>query len=99
MIAGKGFPPLVPTLMILVAAVLVTASVYIYNDLVDADMDSMNENKTGRPLANGSVSKASAKLFILVTGVLGLWLSYLVSLPSFALCLSWYVVFFLYSLP
>jgi 4-hydroxybenzoate polyprenyltransferase len=99
MIAGKGFPPIMPTLMILVAAVLVTASVYIYNDLVDADMDSMNENKTGRPLANGSVSKVSAKLFILVTGVVGLWLSYLVSLPSFALCLSWYVVFFLYSLP
>lgn len=99
MIAGRGFPPLVPTLMIVVAAILVTASVYIYNDLIDADMDRMNENKTGRPLANGSVSKASAKIFIVVTGVAGLWLSYIVSLPSFALCLSWYAVFFLYSLP
>ena len=99
MIAGRGFPPLVPTLTVILAAVLVTASVYIYNDIIDADMDRLNETKTGRPIANGTVSKASAMLFVVLTGLSGLALSYLVSLPTFAICLSWFIVFTLYSIP
>ena len=99
MIAGRGFPPLVPTLLVILAAILVTASVYIYNDVVDAEMDKLNENKTDRPIANGSVSKASAMLFVTLAGAAGLALSYLVSLPTFAVCLAWFIVFTLYSLP
>lgn len=99
MIAGRGTPPLVPTIMIVLAAILVTASVYIYNDVVDAEMDKLNEHKTNRPLANGSISTASGLLFSVLTGLAGLGISYLVSLQSFALCLSWFIVFTLYSLP
>ncbi len=99
MIAGRGTPPLAPSLMILIAAILVTCSVYTYNDVVDAEMDKTNKNKTNRPIANGTVSKAVAMVFAVLTGLAGLTLSYLVSLPSFALCLTWFIVFILYSLP
>jgi 4-hydroxybenzoate polyprenyltransferase len=99
MIAGRGSPPLVPTLLVILAAVLVSASVYIYNDIIDADMDRLNETKTNKPIAKGTISKASAKLFVLLTGVSGLALSYLVSIPTFVICLLWFIVFMIYSLP
>jgi 4-hydroxybenzoate polyprenyltransferase len=99
MVAGRGFPPLNIMLMTLTSTILVTASVYIYNDVVDADMDKLNVTKISRPLVNGSVSTSLAYIFICLTGLLGLGLAYLINLNTFLISLSWWILFFLYSYP
>jgi len=73
-IAGKGFPPLAPSLLSIIAIMMLNLSVYIYNDYIDRDMDSYSEQdkKKGRPIANGNVSETNAMRFIYITGILGL---------------------------
>jgi len=55
LIAGNGFPPIGPTVLILIAMFFVVSSVYIYNDIQDVEMDEENEVKKDRPIASGLV--------------------------------------------
>jgi 4-hydroxybenzoate polyprenyltransferase len=100
MIAGRGYPPLGSTLMVIASGVGVVLAVYIYNDLVDSDMDRLNLAKVNRSvLASGKISDSVAKLIIAIFSILGLSIAYLINLPTFLFTLCFYTLFMAYSNP
>jgi 4-hydroxybenzoate polyprenyltransferase len=100
-IAGKGLPPLTPSVLSIIAMMMLSISVYIYNDTVDQESDSYSEQekKKGRPVSNGTVSETNAMRFVYVTGILGLGLCYMLSRVVFLIGFTYYTLFFLYSYP
>lgn len=99
LIMGNGFPPLVPTFMVMGSIALLTASTYIYNDYCDAEMDIHSLVHSDRPIATGEVSKKFSRGFIVVTAILGLVLGYSINLNTFLLCGTYWLMFTLYSAP
>ena len=101
LIAGKGVPPMNPTLMALGASLFITMSVYLYNDVIDSDMDraSPTKIKQDRPLANGSVTKNQAMAVVISFAVIGLAISYLAGMAMFTIASIYFVMFALYSFP
>jgi 4-hydroxybenzoate polyprenyltransferase len=100
-IAGRGLPPMVPTLLAIGASMCIALSVYLYNDVVDRELDaaSPNKEKQERPLASGVVPVSHAMNFIYILVVTGLTLSYLVSMTTFIIGLTFFVLLALYSFP
>ena len=80
---------------------MINLSVYIYNDLIDREMDafSQQEKKKTRPIAHGEVSEINAKRCILLAGLLGLGSCLLLSSTVFTIGLIYYILLFLYSYP
>jgi len=99
LIAGKGFPPITNTFLAVFSTLFITASVYIYNDYIDREMDQLNFLKKNRPLVTGEVPVGFAVRFVAVTAVLGLGLAYLINLNAFIWSLVYFVLFFVYSYP
>jgi 4-hydroxybenzoate polyprenyltransferase len=99
LMAGRGFPPMKPSLLSFASTFLIATAVYIYNDVVDAGVDRQNTYKDDRPLASGEVPRAHAMWLIYISSVLGLTISLLNSLMSFAFSAIYFVVFALYSYP
>ena len=57
LIIGQGFPPLRETLLAILAMIFISFSVYLYNDVIDIEMDRLNPEKKKRPLAANLISK------------------------------------------
>jgi 4-hydroxybenzoate polyprenyltransferase len=53
-----------------VATFSIITSMYVLNDLVDADLDGSSGKK--RPISSGQVSKAQARIFVIVTSAAGI---------------------------
>ena len=100
-IAGKGFPLITKSFLSIMALMMMSLSVYIYNDLVDREMDaySNQEKKKRRPIANGKVSQNIASKFIIVTGLLGLGLCYMINTTVFVIGATYSIIMYLYSYP
>ena len=100
-IAGKGFPPLAPSFLSIIAIMMLNLSVYIYNDYIDRDMDAYSEQdkKKGRPIAHGTVSETNAMRFIYITGILGLSLCLILGHFVFIIGSTYYLLLVLYSHP
>jgi 4-hydroxybenzoate polyprenyltransferase len=101
LIAGRGFPPMQPTLLAMGASLFITMSVYLYNDIIDREMDSASPTtaKQNRPMANGQVPVSHAMNTIYLFTGIGLVMSYLVSIPTFIVSIIFFVLFSLYSFP
>lgn len=99
LIATKGFPPLVPTIMSLAAVFFITASVYVYNDVIDIDADKINKFKSYRPLPSGKVQVKDALKFVYICGFVGLAISFFLGLYAFVFTLLYFFLFFFYSYP
>lgn len=99
LLVGRGFPPLYPSFMAILASALITTSVYIYNDSVDSEMDKVNPRKAKRPLVDGSATLETARQLVAVSGTLGLLVSYLVHPAMFLATLAYFIVYFIYSMP
>jgi 4-hydroxybenzoate polyprenyltransferase len=99
LMAGRGFPPMKPSLISFVSTFLIATSVYVYNDVVDMDADRQNTYKDERPLASGKVPKSHAMRLIYISSSLGLIVSFLNGLKSFLFSALYFVVFSLYSYP
>jgi geranylgeranylglycerol-phosphate geranylgeranyltransferase len=67
------------------SSLFIIIGMYVFNDLVDADLDKSNGKK--RPIPSGEVSKFQAWIFIIGTNSLGIALS-LVTLNIFTLLIS-----------
>ena len=99
LIVGNGFPPMKPSILILLSMIFLSSSVYIYNDIVDVEMDKENEVKKNRPIASGQVKKSDAEKIVYLLGFVGLAFSWLVNIYSFSFILIFYILFYLYSYP
>ena len=99
LIAGGGFPPLTPTILIIFSMIFVVSSVYLYNDVQDKDMDGFNKIKKDRPLPSETVPDKEAMKIIYLFGIIGLAIAYYVNITSFLLVSTYYVLYYLYSYP
>ncbi len=99
LIVGNGFPPMMPSISLILSMIFLSSSVYIYNDIVDVEMDKENEIKKNRPIASGKVKKSDAEKIVYLFGFIGLAISWLVNIISFRFILIFYLIFFLYSYP
>ena len=98
-IAGRGFPPLIPSILVIIAMILISLSVYIYNDVMEAEADKLNSVKKYRPLPSGEVSVKDAPTLVYVSGCCGLVMLLLVNLYSFVFGLTYFVLLIAYSHP
>jgi decaprenyl-phosphate phosphoribosyltransferase len=64
-----------------VAFCLVSATVYLVNDVRDVEEDRLHPRKRFRPIAAGELSPTAAVALAVVTGALGLTLGFLVAIP------------------
>ena len=62
---------------------LLSSTIYIVNDLVDAEADRNHPIKANRPIASGRISPPTAVILAILLGVIGLGLSYLLSTTFF----------------
>ena len=99
LIASHGSPPILPAAIIIVSMFSIATCVYIYNDIVDIEVDKKNPEKLDRPLPSGRVSKKEAMRFVLLAGFVGMALSLLVNLKTFLLCVAYITLFWAYSFP
>jgi 4-hydroxybenzoate polyprenyltransferase len=99
LIVGGGFPPIRPSLILVFSMIFITSSVYIYNDIVDVEMDQENEVKKNRPIASGLVSKSDAHKIVYLFGLVGLTFAWFVNITSFSFILTFFILFYAYSHP
>jgi 4-hydroxybenzoate polyprenyltransferase len=98
-IAGRGFPAPLPTILSLAAVLAITSSVYIYNDVTDAEADKLNPKKCRRPLPSGYIPKEDAMRLVYLTGAVGVILSLFLNRVSFVMCMAYLFLFTIYSHP
>ncbi|WP_375429692.1 decaprenyl-phosphate phosphoribosyltransferase [uncultured Friedmanniella sp.] len=79
------------SLLAFVSFCLVSATVYLINDVRDVEEDRLHPKKRFRPIAAGELSPAAALLLAAVTGVLGFGLGFWVS-GELGLTLTVYLV-------
>ena len=99
LIAGRGFPPLIPSILVVISMILISLSVYIYNDAMEAEMDKLNSVKKYRPLPSGEVPVKDALTLVYVSGCCGLVMLLLVNRYSFVFGLTYFVLLTAYSHP
>ncbi len=90
--AGQLFetPVLIGVALAFIAFCLVSASVYLVNDVRDVEEDRLHPRKRFRPVAAGELKPATALMLAGITGVAGLGLGYAVTL-SLGITLTVYV--------
>ncbi|HEY5820804.1 MAG TPA: decaprenyl-phosphate phosphoribosyltransferase [Propionibacteriaceae bacterium] len=81
--AGKLFAPgvLVDVALAFVAFCLVSATIYLINDVRDVEEDRLHPKKRFRPIAAGELDPKAALVLSMITGVVGLGLGFWVELP------------------
>jgi decaprenyl-phosphate phosphoribosyltransferase len=81
--AGKLFevPVLTGVALAFVAFCLVSASVYLVNDVRDVAEDRLHPRKRFRPIASGELSPSTALLLAALTGLAGLALAFATTVP------------------
>jgi geranylgeranylglycerol-phosphate geranylgeranyltransferase len=80
------------------SSLFIIIGMYVFNDLVDADLDKLNGKK--RPIPSGDVSKFQAWVFIIGTNSLGIVLSLVTSnIFSLLISLSLVSIGIMYSAP
>lgn len=81
--AGRLFetPVLIGVGLAFVAFCLVSATVYLVNDVRDVEEDRLHPRKRFRPIAAGELKPTTALMLAGITGVAGLALGYAVALP------------------
>lgn len=99
MIAGRGSPPLLPSVLSVAGVVLISMSVYLYNDITDVNMDKLNSVKRNRPLPTGKASQENALKLVYLSGFTGLATVLLADIRSFVFGLLYFVLFTVYSHP
>jgi len=97
LVGARGFPPLLDLIEVMVIVFAVGNSVYIFNDIMEVELDRLN--RVNRPIAQGKVSRKDAACLVLILTILSLALSLYVNLETFLLTVSFLTLGFLYSAP
>ena len=81
--AGRLFEPAVlkGTALAFVAFCLISAAVYLVNDVRDVAEDRLHPTKRSRPIAAGELKPATALVLAAVLGACGLALGFVISMP------------------
>jgi len=97
--AGRLFDPTIlkGAALAFVAFCLVSASVYLVNDVRDVEEDRQHPTKRFRPIAAGELKPATAVAVAAVLGACGLALGFFVSIPLGITMLVYIVLQLLYS--
>jgi 4-hydroxybenzoate polyprenyltransferase len=77
---------------------LLSASIYIFNDLLDYERDRVHPVKSRRPIASGGIPKGSAFVEAAVLGAVGLGLAGLLGTGFMRIAGVYYVLMIVYSL-
>lgn len=80
-----------------VAFCLVSATVYLINDVRDVAEDRLHPRKRFRPIAAGELKPATALVLAAITGILGLGLGFVVAIPLGITLVIYLIIQVLYS--
>lgn len=102
LIASRGFPAIIPTIYGMTSALFLTLAVYIYNDIIDREMDAESSyirKKEERVIAHGIVPVNHAYVLIALSSLIGLGIAYLTNRMTFIIGLAYWIFLMLYSFP
>ena len=85
------------TLAMFAAFCLLTAGIYAFNDVVDADADLRHPAKKNRPIPSGRISRAQALVFAMVTMASGATIAGGMAINLLFVCFVYVVIQILYS--
>lgn len=77
---------------------LLTAAIYIFNDIIDLPSDQAHPYKKNRPIASGELSIPTALFMAVLTAFLALYLALLNNFFFFLTCLLYLIIQFFYTL-
>jgi len=74
-----------------------SSAIYVLNDFKDIESDKLHPLKQKRPLASGKIKKSFATFMMILLGIFGLLLAYLISNSFFFLLLAYLIINIFYS--
>jgi 4-hydroxybenzoate polyprenyltransferase len=89
--------PILKTIFGFVIFCLASSSVYIFNDIIDKEIDRKHPQKCKRPVASGRLSEGLALFISILLAVISLLLSIFINRPFFFICFSYIVLMVIYS--
>lgn len=97
--SGKFFDTLllIDALILTVSFIFAASSVYILNDIVDADADRLHPEKKNRPIASGAIPITHAYGLLITTIILSLALAITVSTVPTLIVLAYIIMNIFYS--
>lgn len=75
----------------------VASSVYVLNDIFDADSDRKHTRKKTRPLAAGTIRIQNAQIFCTILFLLGISVALILPLSVFSIIVGYFIINILYS--
>jgi len=97
LIGSRGLPPIGILLGVLVITFSLTYSLYLFNDIMEIELDRLNNLQ--RPIAQGVVSKRDAETLVLLLMIIGVTVSYFLNFATFLLTILFLMLGVLYSIP
>jgi 4-hydroxybenzoate polyprenyltransferase len=95
---GLSVPLILKTTVALISFILISSSIYIFNDLIDCEKDKNHPKKRNRPLANGRVGKRAAVYTSLLLALGAFWLSFSISETELAIVATYFIINIAYTL-
>lgn len=97
---GKGFTPakIYPGLLLFAAFSALASSIYILNDLVDAENDRLHPSKKNRPIASGKIKRKEAVTLIIIFFIVATLFSLNFPLKVLAILITYFISNLAYSL-
>jgi 4-hydroxybenzoate polyprenyltransferase len=99
LVAGKGFPPIGPTILILFSFFFGVTAVSIYNEIQDAEINDDGNIKKKKRIASGKVKAEDAQLLAYFFGVIGLSFAWMANIYIFSFTLVYFILYYVYLNP
>ncbi|HUW21241.1 MAG TPA: UbiA prenyltransferase family protein [Candidatus Bathyarchaeia archaeon] len=90
-------PEIITIIYCLIAFSLLTAAVYIFNDVIDLPSDQIHPYKSKRPIAAGQLSVPAALFSAILIAFIALYLALLNNFFFFSTCLIYLITQFFYT--
>ena len=97
LVGSRGLPRFEILVGVSVLSFLITYGIYLFNDIMEIDLDKMN--KVERPISQGVIPRKDAETLVLILMMTGATLSYFVNIQTFLLTLAFLAIGVIYSIP